>query len=80
MSISAPAKSATKATDVRFSNEEMIVSLADGRSLSVPLEWFPSLRNATSEQRTNWRLIGAGIGIHWEDLDEDISVAALLSS
>ncbi|MBM2832471.1 MAG: hypothetical protein HW414_1523, partial [Dehalococcoidia bacterium] len=46
--------------------------------ISVPVEWFPRLRDATEEQRKRWRLIGKGIGIHWEDIDEDISVAALL--
>jgi hypothetical protein len=52
--------------------------LADGRELAVPLEWFPRLRDATPEQRSNWRLIGRGQGIHWADVDEDISVAGLL--
>jgi len=56
----------------------MHVQLSDGREIIVPLEWFPSLRNATDEQRNKWRLIGKGVGIHWEDLDEDISVAGLL--
>jgi len=55
------------------------IELADGREISVPLEWFPSLRDATEAQRSNWRLIGRGVGIHWEDLDEDISVAGLLA-
>ncbi len=54
------------------------VNLSDGRDVWVPLEWFPRLRDATPEQRKNWRLIGRGIGIHWEDVDEDISVASLL--
>jgi hypothetical protein len=54
------------------------VTLADGRELAAPLEWFPRLRDATSEQQKNWRLIGRGHGIHWPDVDEDISVAGLL--
>ena len=54
------------------------VSLADGRELAVPLEWFPNLRDATPEQRSHWRFIGRGQGIHWPDIDEDISVAGLL--
>ena len=54
------------------------VSLADGRELAVPLEWFPRLRDATPEQRSHWRFIGRGQGIHWPDVDEDISVAGLL--
>jgi hypothetical protein len=50
----------------------------DGRELSVPINWFPSLRDATPEQRNNWRFIGEGEGIHWKDLDEDILVEGLL--
>jgi hypothetical protein len=56
----------------------MHVQLSDGREIAIPLEWFPSLRNATDEQRNKWRLIGKGTGIHWEELDEDISVEGLL--
>jgi len=54
------------------------VQLLDGREISVPLEWFPKLRDATEKQKANWRLIGKGVGIHWEDMDEDLSVAGLL--
>ena len=53
--------------------------LADGREVTAPLEWFARLRDATDVQRQNWRLIGGGIGIHWEDVDEDISVESLLA-
>ena len=61
--------------------DEMIrVQLSDGREISAPLEWFPSLRDASSAQRANWRAIGRGIGIHWPDLDEDISIESLLQS
>jgi len=66
------------ALNVRFSDDALHVSLSDGREVSVPLEWFPRLRDATQEQRGNWRFIARGIGIHWEDVDEDISVASLL--
>ncbi len=66
------------ATDVSFSESKMILFIEDGREISIPLEWFPKLRNATSEELNNWRLIGNGEGIHWEDLDEDISVERLL--
>ena len=66
------------ATGVQFDAERMHVQLSDGREIAVSLEWFPSLRNATDEQRNKWRLIGKGVGIHWEDLDEDISVEKLL--
>lgn len=54
------------------------IALADGREISAPLEWFPRLRDATPDQRRNWRLIGRGEGIHWPDLDEDVSVNGLL--
>lgn len=66
------------AADVRFDHEMMHVRLTDGREISVPLEWFPKLRDAKERQRKKWRLIGKGVGIHWEELDEDISVSALL--
>ena len=66
------------ATGIRFDAERLHVQLSDGREISAPLEWFPSLRNATEQQREKWRLIGKGVGIHWEDLDEDISVEGLL--
>jgi hypothetical protein len=67
------------AVAVRFDDSMLHIQLTDGREISVPLEWFPALRDATETQRDNWRLIGRGVGIHWEDLDEDISVAALLA-
>lgn len=69
---------ASTAIDVRFSKEKISVGLKDGREISVPLEWFPRLKEATQKQRKNWRLIGKGVGIHWPDLNEDISVSALL--
>ena len=56
------------ATDVRFADEALLVSLSDGREISVPMEWFPRLRDATPEQRSKWRFIARGIGIHWEDI------------
>lgn len=72
-------KAIALATNVRFDADIMCVQLFDGREISVPLEWFPTLRDATDEQRNNWRLIGKGVGIHWEDLDEDLSVEGLLN-
>ncbi len=66
------------AVDIGFTNDSLRVTLADGREVSVPLEWFPRLRKATPKQRRNWHLIGRGIGIHWPDIDEDISVEGLL--
>jgi len=66
------------ASEVWFQDQKLYIRLDDGREIAVPIEWFPSLRNATDEQRNNWRLIGGGEGIHWKDLDEDILVEALL--
>ena len=71
-------ESEVAAADVRFDKEMMHVRLKDGREISVPLEWFPKLRDASTKQRKNWRLIGKGVGIRWPDLDEDVSVSALL--
>lgn len=68
------------AVDVRFTRDSLVVILADGCCVSAPLEWFPRLLRATAKQRRNWRLIGGGVGIHWEDVDEDISVRSLLAS
>ena len=66
------------AVDVSCNNEALHVSLADGRAISVPLEWYPRLLDATPKDRNNWQLIGGGLGIHWEDLDEDVTVENLL--
>jgi hypothetical protein len=66
------------AVNVSFDKDMMHVQLKDRREISVPLEWFPKLKEALPKQRKNWRLIGRGIGIHWPDLDEDISVPDLL--
>jgi hypothetical protein len=66
--------------DVQTDATLLRVTLADGRELAAPLEWFPRLRDATPDQRKHWRFIGRGQGIHWPDLDEDISVAGLLRS
>ena len=66
------------AIDVNVTKDAIHVILADGREISVPLEWSPRLREASIKQRKNWRLIGGGVGIHWEDVDEDLSVESLL--
>ena len=76
--VARPAVTAMAAA-VCFDDDMLHIQLTDGRQISVPLEWFPALRDATDAQRDNWRLIGQGVGIHWEDLDEDISVAGLLA-
>jgi len=71
-------ESVPKAVDIWFTEDMLYVRLEDGREVGVPMEWFPRLIKATTEQRNNWRLIGNGIGIHWEDIDEDLSVRKLV--
>jgi Protein of unknown function (DUF2442) len=66
------------AVDVACSNDVLQVELADGREISVPLSWYPRLEKASPKDRKNWELIGGGLGIHWESLDEDVSVESLL--
>jgi hypothetical protein len=73
-------KPVADAVDVSFTDDELAVTLADGRRVLAPLEWFPRLLRATPAQRNNWRLIGRGVGIHRPDLDEDVSVKSLLAS
>jgi hypothetical protein len=63
---------------VRVTEDELIVSLRDGRTISVPLAWFPRLLRATPAQRQRWEFLGDGEGIHWPDVDEDLSVEGLL--
>jgi hypothetical protein len=79
MSISAIEMAMPRAEDVKVTGDTLTVDLSDGRTVSVPLAWFPRLMNAAPEERNNWRLIGRGHGIHWEDIDEDISVQGLLA-
>ncbi len=64
---------------VSVTDEALTVNLSDGRTLAVPLAWFPRLVHASQKERNNWRLIARGQGIHWEDIDEDISVEGLLA-
>ena len=66
-------------TEVSFEDGVLQVFLSDGREIRVPLEWFPKLRDGSPEHRQNWRLIGKGVGIHWPELDEDISLEGLLN-
>lgn len=73
-------KTDAKAIAVEVDMDSLHVTLADGRTVSAPLEWFPRLRDSSPAQRANWRLIGPGIGIHWVDVDEDISVRSLLAA
>jgi hypothetical protein len=67
-----------RVADVRFDEDRLIVDLMDGRTIAVPLAWYPRLFDATPEQRSNWRIAGAGYGIHWPDIDEDLSAEGLL--
>ena len=74
-------KAETRVADlvsVAVTNDDLTVELSDGRKISVPLSWYPRLLHATREERDNWRLIGRGEGVHWPDLDEDISAENFL--
>jgi hypothetical protein len=64
--------------DVRFTNDTISVDLMDGRTITVPLAWYPRLLHATPEQRANWEVGGGGYGIHWPDVDEDLSTEGFL--
>ncbi len=64
--------------DVQFTDDTMSVDLMDGRTITVPLVWYPRLLNATPEQRSHWEMSGGGYGIHWPDVDEDLSTEGLL--
>lgn len=68
----------TRIIDVQITDDSLTVNLADGRTVSVPTEWYPRLVHGTEQERRNWRLIGSGAGIHWSELDEDISLQNLL--
>jgi hypothetical protein len=72
-----PTTALAKAVD--FDDDMMHVSFTDGRILSVPLSWFPVLRAATPEQRSRYEIGGGGVGLHWPDLDEDLSIAGLMA-
>lgn len=78
MTISMVELAVPEAVNVVISKDTLSVELIDGRSIFVPLEWFPRLLHGTPDERKNCRLIGQGQGIHWEDLDEDISVEGLI--
>jgi hypothetical protein len=67
------------AVDVIVTEDALSVDLADGRTIAVPLGWYPRLEAATPQERNNWRMIGNGLGIHWQDIDEDIRVEGLLA-
>ena len=67
-----------RVADVKFTKDTFSVALRDGRTITVPLAWYPRLFNATAAQRKNWRVAGGGYGIHWPDIDEDLSTEGLL--
>jgi len=68
-----------QAHTIKCTDSDLIVELLDGRTISAPLVWFPRLSQATQEQLNNWELLGDGEGIHWPEIDEDLSVTGLLS-
>ena len=67
-----------RVSNVHFTEETISVDLMDGRTITVPLVWYPRLLNATTEQRSQWEVCGGGFGIHWEEIDEDLSTEGLL--
>lgn len=77
MSTSAPEQ--PRAIGLGFEGRELVVRLEDGRTVQVPLDWFPRLRDANDDELGGWRLVGRGVGIHWPKLDEDLSVSGLLA-
>ncbi len=77
MKISEP-RPGEKVKDVRCTDDLLIVDLIDGRTISVPIAWYPRLLHAPPEQRNNWQIAGGGFGIHWPDVDEDLSTEGLL--
>ena len=79
MSSSATATTEALAQDVHVTEDALIVELVDGRTVSVPVSWYPRLLHGSIEERNDWRLIGRGEGVHWARIDEDISVADLLA-
>ena len=79
MSISETELREAIAQGIHVNDDALMVELVDGRTVTVPLAWFPRLAHGTQDERANWRLIGGGEGMHWPDLDEDISVKSLLA-
>jgi hypothetical protein len=79
MSTSSDSVGAAIATRVDVTDDELVLELADGRTLSVPIGWFPRLAHANHAERAAWKLIGSGTAIHWDSIDEDISVQALIA-
>ena len=76
--ITSPPNLGERVRDVRFTAATLAVDLSDGRTIIVPLAWYPRLLDATPEQRSHWKISGGGYGIHWPEIDEDLSTAGLL--
>ncbi len=76
--ITSPPKPGERVADVRFDEETISVDLADGRTITAPLAWYPRLPDATPAQRAKWEVCGGGFGIHWPEIDEDLSTQGLL--
>ncbi|MDA1137234.1 MAG: DUF2442 domain-containing protein [Planctomycetota bacterium] len=76
--ITSELKAGEAVKDVDFTEDDLVVDLVDGRSICVPLVWYPRLLAASQTQRENWRIAGGGFGIHWPDIDEDLSTEGLL--
>jgi len=74
-----PLSPGIRVKNVQCTDDELIVGLVDGRTISVPLAWYPRLLNATPGQRANWQIAGGGFGIHWPEIDEDLSTEGLLA-
>ena len=79
MSVSSVEQQEALATYVVVGDETLTVSLSDGRTLTLPLSWYPRLKHGTPAERNNWRLVGDGVGIHWPELDEDLSVEGFIA-
>jgi hypothetical protein len=79
MASSTSERPGASAVDVKVTEDELSVVLDDGRTLAVPLAWFPRLAHSSQRERARWRLIGRGLGIHWPEIDEDISIDDLLA-
>ena len=77
MTISEP-RAGERIVDVHITDDALIVDLADGRTVSVPLAWYPRLLHATAPQRNHWQIAGAGFGVHWPEIDEDLSIQGIL--
>ena len=71
-------KAGERVRDVRITEDDISVDLVDGRTITVPLAWYPRLLHATPQQRAHWQIAGGGFGIHWPDIDEDLSTAGML--